>query len=399
MSVTRRGRAYHIRFRPFGGDVIGLATDAKNKLEAQGMERDILLACRSGDYSTLTPKAREACLRMFKNQSWPLPASLTLEKEEDLTLWRATEIFLKDPEIRESRTKSRYLQCLHHIIEYFGKEALLNSLWLPEFKQYRITKQREGLSNGTVNWQITTLSKMFTILEQHRLVQQNPIRLLKKLSTKESQRHVYLSWQDISRIVEEAPDWFGSIIWTSYYSGMRKGEILGLTWDCIDLKQRIIFLGVEKTKERAKKKVPIHLNLMSILRGLKVRGIGNHDVFTIAGNPLGKDSTKRAWDRTVKRLGFDTKPNFHDLRHTFKTNCRRSKIDAEIRERILGHSSKELGVRDRYGVVSNQELVEEIDRLSFDHGQTEIWVEKKSACTKRVQKASKKEGPRYASKP
>jgi integrase len=326
-------------------------------------------------------------------------SSLTLEKEEDLTLWRATEIFLKDPEIRESRTKSRYLQCLHHIIEYFGKEALLNSLWLPEFKQYRITKQREGLSNGTVNWQMTTLSKMFTILEQHRLVQQNPIRLLKKLSTKESQRHVYLSWQDVSRIVEEAPDWFGSIIWTSYYSGMRKGEILGLTWDCIDLKQRIIFLGVEKTKERAKKKVPIHLNLMSILRGLKVRGIGNHDVFTIAGNPLGKDSTKRAWDRTVKRLGFETKPNFHDLRHTFKTNCRRSKIDAEIRERILGHSSKELGVRDRYGVVSNQELVEEIDKLSFDHGQTEIWVEKKSACTKRVQKASKKEGPRYASKP
>ena len=96
MSVTRRGRAYHIRFRPFGGDVIGLATDAKNKLEAQGMERDILLACRSGEYSTLSPKAREACLRMFKNQSWRQSLSLTLEKEEDLTLWRATEIFLMD---------------------------------------------------------------------------------------------------------------------------------------------------------------------------------------------------------------------------------------------------------------------------------------------------------------
>ena len=58
----------------------------------------------------------------------------------------------------------------------------------------------------------------------------------------------------------------------------------------------------------------------------------------------------------------------------------------EIRERILGHSSKELGVRDRYGVVSSQELVEEIDKLSFDHGQTEIWVEKKirvyKTCTK-----------------
>jgi integrase len=134
----------------------------------------------------------------------------------------------------------------------------------------------------------------------------------------------------------------------------------------------------KKTKERAKKRVPINLDLLSILRRLKVRSLGNQDVFTIEGKPPGKDSTKKAWDRAVGRLGFNTKPNFHDLRHTFKTNCRRSKIDAEIRERILGHSSKELGVRERYGVVSNQELVEEIDKLSFDHGQTEIWVEKKS---------------------
>jgi hypothetical protein len=71
------------------------------------------------------------------------------------------------------------------------------------------------------------------------------------------------------------------------------------------------------------------------------------------------------------------------LRHTFKTNCRRSNLDAEIRERILGHSQRELSVSERYGIVSNEELVEEIDKLTFDHGETKIWVEKRDrALTK-----------------
>jgi integrase len=399
LSVMKRGKTWYIYFRPFGGEPIGLATKAHSKFTAQGLERDILLACRSKDFSQLGVEAREACLRMFENQSLTIPRSLAGQDPEKLTLWRATEIFFQDPEIKVSATKDRYRQCLAHLIEYFGKEEPLENIWIPELKGYRISMQEKGFANATINWQMVTLSKLFTVLEQHRLVQQNPLRLLPKLSTKESQRHVYIAFTDVTRIADAVPKWFAPIIWTGYYSGMRKGEILGLTWDCVNLKQRIIYVGAKGTKERNKKRVPIHSKLLSILRGLKVRGLNNQDVFTINGQPLGKDSTKKAWDRAVVSLGFESKPNFHDLRHTFKTNCRRSKLDAEIRERILGHSQRELSVSERYGIVSNEELVEEVDKLTFEHGETKIWVEKRDrALTKCKQTVQKQEMLRCASK-
>jgi hypothetical protein len=47
-------------------------------------------------------------------------------------------------------------------------------------------------------------------------------------------------------------------------------------------------------------------------------------------------------------------------------------MDPEIRESILGHWFKEKSVSERYGRISNEELVQAIDLMTFDHGQTEI---------------------------
>jgi hypothetical protein len=70
----------------------------------------------------------------------------------------------------------------------------------------------------------------------------------------------------------------------------------------------------------------------------------------------------------------DPKPRFHDLRHTWKSNARRSGMDSEIREAILGHAQRGLSVTERYGRISEAELVREIDKMTFDHGETEILV-------------------------
>ena len=52
-------------------------------------------------------------------------------------------------------------------------------------------------------------------------------------------------------------------------------------------------------------------------------------------------------------------------------------MDPEIREAIHGHSTKERSVSERYGRISDQELVNAIDSMTFDHGETEILVAKR----------------------
>jgi integrase len=69
------------------------------------------------------------------------------------------------------------------------------------------------------------------------------------------------------------------------------------------------------------------------------------------------------------------RPRLHDLRHTWLTNARVSKIDHEIRQAILGHSDRMAPVSERYGRISDDELVSVIDLLVTDNGETEILTE------------------------
>ncbi len=49
-------------------------------------------------------------------------------------------------------------------------------------------------------------------------------------------------------------------------------------------------------------------------------------------------------------------------------------MDQEIRERILGHWNRSKNVNERYGRISDADLVRAVDGLTFDHGETEILV-------------------------
>jgi len=95
--------------------------------------------------------------------------------------------------------------------------------------------------------------------------------------------------------------------------------------------------------------------------------------------PLKLETFKNVWPRACEALEKAELlkkpfPRFHDLRHTWKTNARRSGMDGEIRESILGHASREKSVSERYGRISDLELLEAIDSMTFDHGPTEIMV-------------------------
>ena len=49
-------------------------------------------------------------------------------------------------------------------------------------------------------------------------------------------------------------------------------------------------------------------------------------------------------------------------------------MDPEIRERILGHWSRTKTVAERYGGISDEELIRAIDSMTFDNGDTLIVV-------------------------
>lgn len=45
-----------------------------------------------------------------------------------------------------------------------------------------------------------------------------------------------------------------------------------------------------------------------------------------------------------------------------------------IREAIVGHSLKKKTVEARYITVSDKDLLDAIDRITFDHGKTDVYT-------------------------
>jgi len=382
MALKQRNGRWYAHFSPYGKEVGVVLQGITSEEQARRTYGALVAACKNGNFTNLDNRTRDACARLFKNQGWVLPSELSLERkiyrpETELTLWRAIQIFVTYPTIRDSKTRWRYDYDLAHIVRYFGKDYPIKELWVPDLRLYQLSRQTNGAASSTINWELATLSKLFGVLEELELIDRNPCRRLKRFSTKTGERQAYLSRETVERIAGRCPSWFGPIVWTAYFTGMRRGEIVELTRRQVNLGKRIIGLGPQDTKEGHWKRVPIHVELLPILReAMKVSSLESQRLFLL---PNGKTPTleavKNPWPRACESLNLaEPRPRFHDLRHTWKTNARRSGMDPEIREAILGHSTKQRSVSERYGRISDEELIRAIDGMAFDHGETEILV-------------------------
>ncbi len=157
-------------------------------------------------------------------------------------------------------------------------------------------------------------------------------------------------------------------------TGMRRGEALSITWEPVDLDSRTIRLGATQTKEKRPKRVPVHKDLVPILQAAGKEHDLTEKVFRRpSGSPANEDSLKKPWRGSLDGLEFDLKPRIHDLRHCWKTNAMRSGLHPLITDATVGHGDRRKDVKSVYLASNDSDLVREIDRLTFDHGKTEIW--------------------------
>src|SRR5208283_1162413 len=361
MAVKKRGKKWYIRFH-FDNADIAVATQARNKSEAQRIEQAVLTAIRTGHYSGLDEYSKSVCIRLFQNRNWTIPKNLDEFRStkhlitEEMTMWRAIETTLKYPDVKASQNRERIIQAFGHVTAHFGKDCRVKDIWIPHIKEYQLKRLDEGAAPSTISKEKSALSRMFEVLIELRYLEANPARMVRDLSQKESEREVYVSSGDFQDIVDQLPNWVRTMAQTAYYSGMRRGEILGLTRKHVNLESRIIRLRPDDVKEKKWKRVPIRGELLYILReAMKVRSFNTDRFFLVDGRPARGDSVRKPWVKAVQAVGLDPAPTFHDLRHTWKTNAMRSGVDFEIREAILGHCNRSKSVAERYGRISDED--------------------------------------------
>ena len=397
MDVKKKGKMYYVRFRQGDGVELAASTRTQSKRVAVGIAGTIDRAIRTRDYGTLDPEAREVAIRLFKDKIDDfLPGLKRMDnRQRGMSLWEATEYCLTYPEImaKTEEYRNRLKGCLCHLILKLGRNINVQSICIRDLEQYKTMRLKEEAAPATVNRELTVLSKMLSILVKNDLLDRNIVREVTKLSEKDNLRQVYLSYSDFSKILGNLPDWYVPMGMTAYYTGMRQGEIRNLTRSQVDLDRRVIRLGPKDTKERSHKRVPIHDDLVPVLeRALTSEAEETQNVFLREGKPIPRTQMRRFWESAVRKAGLPSSFHFHDIRHVWKGNARRSGIDPEIREDIMGHWWAGKNVNTRYGHISNEELVEAIDRFTVYNGDTEIWVPEQKKKTRQPLTAGNKWG-------
>ena len=82
-----------------------------------------------------------------------------------------------------------------------------------------------------------------------------------------------------------APRHLKAVVAIGFYTGMREGEILSLTWDKVDFKNRFINLDAVDTKDREKRRIPICNELYENLKA-PPRSIHDNHVILYKSKPV-----------------------------------------------------------------------------------------------------------------
>jgi integrase len=258
-----------------------------------------------------------------------------------------------------------------HVIPYVGNIRLqdLGAVDLDRLYRRLLTSGRRqgtgGLSNRTVRYVHTMLSAALTDAVAKGLLARNPTKNATPPSAK-SARAPEMAWWSPAELRAfldfSAGHDLAVLFRVACATGMRRGELLGLTWRDVDLDSARITVRRQVTStdyvvrqdepksERGRRVITIDPGTVSALRSLpRTDGF----VFVDAqGKQFHPEFVPRAFSRLARRSGLP-RVRFHDLRHSHVAHLIEAGVDPLTISRRLGHASVAFTL-DRYGHLFDQ---------------------------------------------
>lgn len=180
---------------------------------------------------------------------------------------------------------------------------------------------------------------------------------------------------------------FETLFILTLFTGMREGEVLGLTWDCVDLERGVIVVNKQLQKERRGKgeyhlvttkngksrqitAAPFVVDLLKKQRRLqesqkRLAGEAWENSGLVFTNEMGHHLSAQTVYLHFKKLagqaGFPS-ARFHDLRHSYAVASLQSGDDIKTVQENLGHHTAAFTL-DVYGHVTEQMRRSSADRM------------------------------------
>jgi len=382
-SVVKRCGRWYAKFRDANGRWCRRATTADTKAEAKRLASEL---------------ERRAERRGLGLEPSPSDENATLG---DLLRWWEDRYFKPSP------AYSKSCGTFHrHLVDSELAKLRIREVTTGRVEQFIQAKTPE-LAPQTVNHLRSYLCRVFSAARRAGKVTQNPVldvkrrRVPKRLPT-------FLKVEEVPRVLSALPDKWRPLFAAAVYTGLRKGELLGLRKADVDLAGRLISVrhsyardttkgghaeaipiasGLAPYLETAIRRSPSDLvfpnedgsmlseetSLQELLRSALVRagivtgyshvcrrkGCGHAEQARDADLRRCPKCKMKLWPRALVR-----KIRFHDLRHTTASLLMMAGANPAAVQRILRHSDPRI-TTEVYGHLAPDYLRREIDLLSF----------------------------------
>lgn len=323
-SVYKRGNIYWIRYRK----------DNKNFFESS------------------KSKKKAVAESMLRKREGRIEDGLDPGAGYDKVTYETLRENLIDDYLNPKKPKNieRLNASLKHLDSYF-KGLKINRVTTSKVKAYRTFRLEEGACNGTINRELAALKRMFNIGWEDELIGKNNIPHIGMLE-EGYPRQGYFEHDEYIALLKNLPVDIRPIITFAYHSGWRKNEIVNLTWDKINLKDRIINLRPQDTKNRNARLLYMDDEIYNMIRLQSIKRYKDClYVFHRNGQPI-KDF-RGAWKKACKDAGLSGKL-FHDFRRTAVRNLTRSGVQEAVAMQFTGHKTR--SVFDRYNITNEDDL-------------------------------------------
>jgi integrase len=345
MGLTKRRDSYYVEFR-----VIESADGTAWSL-ASGVPGARKKRWKVGCLNKTIAREMEAAIktRLLLGHEKTEQAKPILFKE-----WATAYLNLES--IKTLRSYQDRLEIMERqLIPFFGGKVLteIRPHDVEAFRAQRKKKNGTKPSIQTVNNDHVVLKHCLNVAIRRGLLQINPATRV-PLPDPQNARDRVLTEEEWTKLYEAAKGHLKPVLLLAYQLGQRFGEIVGLTWDRVDLKRGFIMLRSQDTKTKKPRQVPMTPDIrMTLQRLAKVRSLSTRHVFTFRGKPIQRIS--RSFRTTLKDAGI-TDFRFHDLRHCASTNLRRAGVDTATAMKIVGHKSEKMW--KRYNAIEERDLVQ-----------------------------------------
>lgn len=281
--------------------------------------------------------------------------------EPDRTFDDCIGLYLDDHEKQSSY--ERNLWCVKQLNPHFSGMVLnnLDPLVIQEYKRKRkvspITIRKElGFFSTCINYAVKSYGWNIS----------NPVKSM--LPKKEKGRIRWLTQDEADKLILEAQNmkhspYLINFITLALNTGMRKSEMLNLTWDRVDFNNRLVYLNPKDQKNKNYGSIPLNKGAISALENQ----IGRDEKWVFYYRKKHIQNCAKSFKKACDNVGIE---NFriHDLRHTFAAWCVQKGLPIKTVQELLRH--EDIQSTMIYAHLSPDNIREASDLMMYDKIQT-----------------------------